>query len=447
MSTQPLLPIAIPPFYFTKRINEPIELYDGPIGVTTVDGAWVGNGTIVQDWLPEPTVNLKCNFKGRQLEKPRAEVEIPGHKKRFPLSVTSYGLSAQGSEVFATLGGKPNGMVWESSETVNRLRFHVANFLWYRGALVQDASSDSPREARCRFSTEEWVVTIDSITGFNFGSDFEIEDQSGNAITHVGELVKQDGSPFTVSSAENILQLLYQWLSFCRGNWVAPMLSVGFDDSGDLVWKDWRQWNIRHAEHLPTWVNRDSSESLEKSFSGFLARSRDSIWAGPIKRVLAWYVESNRRATGLEAAIILCQNALELLGWASLAQDKKVLSQKGFQDLPAADKIRLLLSNCEIPLIIPANLTELRQLSKEYNWLDGPDCLVGIRNALVHPQPKSMLKLESVSSIAFYEIWSLGMWYLDLILLRLFDYKTVYCNRLKRECSYEQALEPVPWSR
>lgn len=447
MNIQPLLPIAIPPFYFTKIINEPLELYDGSIGVTTIDGTWVGTGTIVQGWLPEPMVTLECNYNGPQLEKTRAEVQISGQHDRFSILVTSFGVGAQGLEVYATLSGKPNGMVWKSSETVRRLRFHVANFLWYRGAPVQDASSDSPRNARCKLSFDDWVITFDSVSGFNFGSDHKIEDQSGNAITHVGELVKQNDSSFTISNADNVLQLLYQWLSFCRGNWVAPMLSVGFDDSGQIVWKDWRQWNIRRCEHLPTWVNRDSAESLEQSFPGFNARFKDSTWGGPIRRVLGWYVECNRRASGIEASIILCQTALELLGWASLAQDRKVLSQKGFQDLPAADKIRLLLDSFQVPLSIPDDLVELSKLAKAYNWSDGPECLVGIRNALVHPQPKNMLKLESVSSISFYETWNLGMWYLDLILLRLFDYRAVYRNRLKRECTYDEALELVPWAK
>ncbi|MGH7183620.1 MAG: hypothetical protein ACREJN_16815 [Nitrospiraceae bacterium] len=396
MST-PLIPLAIPPFYFTKGINEPIDLYKGTIEVKTVDGTWSGSGTIVQDWLPEPAINLDCNYKGTQPEKPQAEIGFPGTPRRFPVSVTSFGFGTQGPDVFATLCGKPDYMVWGSTDPIKRLRFHIANFVWFQGASVQDASADSPRQARATFSAEDWMITIDSVPGFKFGSDFKIEDQSGNAITHVGELVKRDGSLFAISSTDSIFQQLYLWLSFCRGNWVAPMLSVGFDDSGQVVCKDWRQWNIRHCEHLPTWLNRDSSESLSQSFPGFIARLSDSIWAGPIRRVLAWYVECNRRKSGLEASIILCQTALELLGWASLAQDRKVLSQKGFQDLPAADKIRLLLANFEIPLVTPMNLTELRQLSKEYNWSDGPECLVGIRNALVHPQPKNMLKLNIAS--------------------------------------------------
>ena len=452
MDTPPL-PNAIPPFYATRKINQSFDLYEGPIEVTTADGTFEGKGTIKQQWLPKPTIDLECQYNGKSLEKPEAEIGLPGAKKRFALSVTSYGYGAQGSEVYATLGGLPNGMVWGSVDSINKLRFHIPNFLWFEGAPIQEADETaedgevSPIGRRATFSAEDWVITIDSVPGFKFGSDFKIEDQSGNAITHVGELVKQDGSSFAVSSTESILLQIYQWLSFCRGNWVAPILSVGLDESGQVVWKDWRQWNFRHSEHLPTWLNRSNAESLEQSFPGFCARSKDLIWAGPIKRVLAWYVECNRRASGLEASIILCQTALELLGWASLAQDKRVISQKGFQDLPAADKIRLLLASFEIPLTIPIYLNALRQLAKEYNWSDGPECLVGTRNALVHPQQKNTLKLESISSVAFFEIWSLGMWYLDLILLRLFDYKVVYRNRLKTLCPYHDTLEPLPWTK
>jgi hypothetical protein len=444
METLPI-PTAIPPFYATNEINRSLDLYEGSLEVTTADGTFQGTGTIKQQWLPEPSIDIKCQYNGIKPNKPEAEIGLPGVQQRFTLSVTSYGYGVKGSESFATLSGQPNGMVCGSGDSIAKLRFHVPNFSWFRGARVQDADEDSPREGRATFSVEDWALVIDSVPGFKFGSDFNIEDQSGNAITHVGELVKQDGSSFAVSSTDSILLQINQWLSFCRGNWVAPILSVGFDDSGQVVWKDWRQWNFRHGERIPTWLNRNSAESLEQSFPGFCARYKDVIWAGPIKRVLAWYVECNRRASGLEASIILCQTALELLGWASLAQDNKVLSQKGFQDLPAADKIRLLLASFKIPLTIPIYLNELRQLAKAYTWSDGPECLVGTRNALVHPQPKKMLKLERVSSVAFFEIWSLGMWYLDLILLRLFNYNAVYRNRLKRLCPYDDTLEPLPW--
>jgi hypothetical protein len=149
----------------------------------------------------------------------------------------------------------------------------------------------------------------------------------------------------------------------------------------------------------------------------------------------------------MEASIILGQTALELLGWTTLVEDLKTISHKGFNDLPAADKVRLLLASYQIPLDIPTCLGALTQLAKAHNWLDGPECLVGMRNALIHPQPKNRKKVQSASSVAIYEVWNLGLWYLDLIFLRLFNYDGVYRNRLKRECSYDETLEEVPWMK
>jgi hypothetical protein len=128
-------------------------------------------------------------------------------------------------------------------------------------------------------------------------------------------------------------------------------------------------------------------------------------------------------------------------------EDQKIISNNGFNDLPAADKIRLLLASYQIPLDIPPYLSALSQLAKANNWLDGPECLVGMRNALLHPQPKNRKKVQSASNVAIYEVWNLGLRYLDFIFLKLFNYEGVYRNRLKRECSYDETLEKVPWSK
>jgi hypothetical protein len=256
---------------------------------------------------------------------------------------------------------------------------------------------------------------------------------------------RKNKAVFSVSEVKEVLSALYLYLSFYRGSWVAPMLSVGLDARGERVFEDWGQWNIRKCERVQTWANRRSSESLELPFPGFYDRLQSAIWSDPIRRSIAWYVECNRRASGLEASIILVQTVLELLGWAILVEDRKILSSNGFDVLPAADKIRLVLSTCDIPREIPSYLIALNQLAAHFTWSDGPDCLVGLRNALVHPQLKNRIKLEKMTSVAIFEVWSLGVRYLDLIFLKLFNYSGTYLNRLKRECSYEEALENVPW--
>jgi len=54
-----------------------------------------------------------------------------------------------------------------------------------------------------------------------------------------------------------------------------------------------------------------------------------------------------------------------------------------------------LLSPFDIGLEIPARLTNLIQLSKHFNWVDGPQAIAEIRNAIVHPNSKNRHKRSS----------------------------------------------------
>ena len=45
-----------------------------------------------------------------------------------------------------------------------------------------------------------------------------------------------------------------------------------------------------------------------------------------------------------------------------------------------------------------------------------------------------------------YEAWSLALWYLELLLLLLFEYQGQYSNRLKRDVYRGEEVERVPWT-
>lgn len=442
------VPLAIKPIYQTSEINQEITLHLGVIEVTDQRGTFPGHGVIKQQWLPEPRVWLEGRYETREMmEKPSAKIALSPNGKRFDITVHSMGLGIEGAKIWGTLAGLPNGLNKATSQTMKSLVFHLPNFSYYEGSAIRDDKDERPPwHGRATLSLEEWNITIDSIDRYNLKAEDDLEKSSGSAITHVGLVERKSNSMFSLAEVEEVLSALYLYLSFYRGSWVAPMLSVGLGEHGEKVFDDWRQWNIRKCERVQTWANRQSSESLELPFPGFYARLQSAVWSDPIRRSIAWYIECNRRASGLEASIILVQTVLELLGWAILVEDGKTLSSKGFDDLPAADKIRLVLSSSGIPREIPPYLFALKQLAGQFTWSDGPDSLVGMRNALVHPQLKNRIKLEQMSSVAIYEVWSLGVRYLDLIFLRLFNYPGKYLNRLKRECSYEEALEAVPWT-
>jgi hypothetical protein len=75
-----------------------------------------------------------------------------------------------------------------------------------------------------------------------------------------------------------------------------------------------------------------------------------------------------------------------------------------------------------IDLKLPTDLINLTQLANQQNLVDGPQAITEIRNAIVHPNPKNRHKGGGSSEKIRTEAWSVGLGYIELALLKLFDY-------------------------
>jgi hypothetical protein len=64
-----------------------------------------------------------------------------------------------------------------------------------------------------------------------------------------------------------------------------------------------------------------------------------------------------------------------------------------------------------------------------------------MRNSLIHPRGRQRLTATPVR--ARIELQELVLWYVELTLLRLIDYRGGYANRLGSKTT--GVVEPVPW--
>ena len=121
--------------------------------------------------------------------------------------------------------------------------------------------------------------------------------------------------------------------------------------------------------------------------------------------------------------------------------EKAIISARGFKDIWASDRFRLLFSTLGLNQAIPSESVKMKQLSKntKMNWLDSPHALTEIRNTLVHPDHNNR---DQVNSILF-EAWTLGLWYLELSILATCGYTGTYRSRLKN--TWVGQVENVPW--
>jgi hypothetical protein len=84
-------------------------------------------------------------------------------------------------------------------------------------------------------------------------------------------------------------------------------------------------------------------------------------------------------------------------------------------------------------------------VAKQLHWVDAPQAFTEVRNALVHANPNKRQKLQGLTGRAMLEVWNLGVWFLELTLLRIYGYTGSYGNRLNMQ-RWQGEVEPVPWA-
>ena len=98
-----------------------------------------------------------------------------------------------------------------------------------------------------------------------------------------------------------------------------------------------------------------------------MGRWENEAWCEALKEIIYWYQNANHSSRGIDAGIILTQAAIERLSYEYSVKDKRLLTVKGFKDLWASDKFRLLFSSLRIPLEIPKETPEMEKLAQIYD--------------------------------------------------------------------------------
>jgi hypothetical protein len=89
-------------------------------------------------------------------------------------------------------------------------------------------------------------------------------------------------------------------------------------------------------------------------------------------------------------------------------------------------------------------LADLTRKAAADNWPDTATSMTMIRNTITHPTKKNWEKFGRHLSGARTDDWALGLWNLELCLLRLFEHRGTYGNRIRQRFVGE--VEPVPWA-
>jgi hypothetical protein len=263
-------------------------------------------------------------------------------------------------------------------------------------------------------------------------------------LTHIGCLSRIDGSTFEGYEAQQMLEKLDLFLTFCHGTFCNPLLPVGFNEEEKPEKLVWAMGNsLKPAVNfLKSWCDPLSPQHMVQLFSNFMLKLEDKQWEETFNSVVYWYARSNNVwAIGMDTAIVLSQIAMEKLSYEYAVNVKKMISDDGFTKLSASDELRLLYANLDIPIESPPEFLKIQGIAKQNNlkFDDSFHFLTNFRNNIVHPKHKHQ---EFFSSL-YVEAYDLSLWYLELAILKLCDYDETYVNRLSAQRVGQ--VENVPW--
>jgi len=243
-----------------------------------------------------------------------------------------------------------------------------------------------------------------------------------------------------VEEAQAAVFTVRPFLSFAWGRYIGIALAQGYNEASEIVFAHWGMIPcdpaiVPHAQNVH-WFNPGHAEVLADILPGYWRRCQSNYWNDAVEWAIYWWLSANGLGQRSETSILASQAGLETIS-------EKILSMLGsrsktsLENLKVSGRIRELLEFLKIPVGVPAQLIEITNWATVKSW-DGPTAFVNIRNALAHPAKSGETGLA-------YEASPPGMWYLELALLFLFDFKGEYSNRTLFDAP-SWKLDRVPWA-
>ena len=321
-------------------------------------------------------------------------------------------------------------MVANSDVRLQSARFSVLNFKKFQGDQDKHIYEDGMcrRLGFTKLEADSWRIELTE--NWSLIEDKKIlKQESGYSITHHGTISCFNSEGFSVKEVMTLLDGLRNFLSFARGAACGLTHVKGTDVNGVERFLLWgctyvEPWNENRHSWLPVY---DGGESLSEAFTGFWKLFIEKEWNDTVRRAIDWYVNSADSAVHM--GIVLTQAALESLSY-SIKQEKEYSFGKS---------LKKTLEELEIEDKIPSLCKHLEAIAKQKGWTDGPTAITKIRNDIVHPERRH----GHISMDALLDSLRLNQWYIELILLRKFEYHGRYKNRLI--IGNQNPFELVPW--
>lgn len=356
-------------------------------------------------------------------------------------SRTSLRLHFQGStlDLETHLSGDGTGFIGHSSTSSDDATM-LADFLahWInlpslprgdRLCRVEEDGSWTEWGGRWVLALGAWEATIDARPDLP-ATLSEAQRERLYAVTHTMSVRRSDRRDFPARDALSVRWALQVAFSFALGRWAAPVLAVGRDDAGVVLWTEWSPLHVDSpAKAHGRWWAESRPEDLREFLALFVNR-----WLDPTQQHSLRFLATSAIAAGesgfVEQRLMTALAALEHLHWITYGRD----------DGTADHRLRRLLTAASVGLHVVKE--DQPALARFAAGADGPKVLIRIRHALTHPkEPQEVYGHSGLLG----EASRLASRYLDLALLRHLGYGGNVTDRTKT-AGWSGDSRPVPWT-
>ena len=305
-------------------------------------------------------------------------------------------------------------------------RFCIEDFPMFRGASATYPHTTGDYISmlgRSEIDADGWQIII---------TESAEADKDELGITHTGEITRINGSDFSVDDLNHLRDGLTQFLSFITGVYRTSSITIGHDSDGRYAWG--RIGSFNQSKYInENWFNPRLGASIAALFPGFWHRYKKDEKA--VRNLIGLYTQSSMiaqmRLALYPSALKESQSALEGLSKLELCRGRDCKEPASKYITTALCQSGIEYDLCEIP--------GLMSVWQEYkNHQDdnaGPTFITRLRNKATHPLPDQTIAIRD-----YREAWRLSQRYVELMLLKLFDYRGEYRDRLTGE------TKSVPWA-
>lgn len=333
----------------------------------------------------------------------------------------------------------------DQSIPVEKAIFSIANLREFHGIATKRVNEKiSVFRNRIVFRSGTYEIIIDKHPDYKDLKN-KLNAKGGYIIQYAGQITNQ-GKPLYLDQLNDMLNCFNNFLWFLNGRRSSAIFLQGIFDN-QVIWTDYTHYSTDIHKSVLSWPAKNSIKEFDSIWNTFCELWKENEDNKSFLRsAIHWYVEANGNAGYVEGSIIMAQTALELIYNWWIVEAKRMISGKDTESISASNKIRLILSQLGISNQIPNSFDELRSFANQYPEItDGPEAIVQIRNAIVHSQQEKRKKINSIEPMGKYQSLQLSIWYIEMAMLKILNYNSLYINRCSGVVWESEAEHLVPW--